>query len=354
MSVLIPAEQLNHMLTENSKIFKLSIMKNYYIIVLMLLFSASYFTNSKNNSVNTIEAFVDLPINGCLQKVLIQSDNIKDNPILLYLHGGPGSSLMMYSYLYEHQLKKNFIYVNWDMRGAALSYHENIDPRSVSQGQIVDDSIALINYLLKRFHKNKIFLIGHSFGSALGLYLINNYPEFFHAYIGIGQVISYKKSVEETYKWLHQKLIAENDLKGLEQIKKEHFPLMSLIYKYGGHHNLNINLFNLIKKSPYYFEGYLELLQKGKRFSAENVGKNPSRFGSEFEYIKQVSVPLYFFEGKHDHVVACSPKLVEEFVRKVKAPKKEIVWFLNSAHYVPVEEPEKFQNEMVRVLKATL
>ena len=329
-------------------------MKFFYTVIFLALLSANGLACSKINNEKAIEDFIDLQINGSLQKVLIQSDNTKENPILLYLHGGPGSSLMMYSYLYEKQLKKNFIYVNWDMRGAALSYHDNLDPQSVSQGQIVDDSIVLINYLLKRFHKKKIFLIGHSFGSALGLYLVANYPDYFHAYIGVGQVISYKKSVEETYNWLHQKLLTENDREGLEKIEKEHFPLMSLIYKYGGHHNLSINLSDLIKKSPYYTDGYLELLQKGKKFSAENVGKNPSSFGSEFEYIKHVSVPLYFFEGIHDHVIACSPKLVEEFIEKVKAPKKEIVWFLNSAHYVPVEQPEKFQNEMVRILREIL
>ena len=132
---------------------------------------------------------------------------------------------MMYSCLYEKQLKKNFIYVNWDMRGAALSYHDNLDPQSVSQGQIVDDSIVLINYLLKRFHKKKIFLIGHSFGSALGLYLVANYPDYFHAYIGVGQVISYKKSVEETYNWLHKNFSRRTTEKDLTKLKKRNFLL---------------------------------------------------------------------------------------------------------------------------------
>ncbi|MCI1209669.1 MAG: alpha/beta hydrolase [Treponema sp.] len=303
-----------------------------------------------NINQNHIEEFYTVNINGCDEQLLIQSDNTRDNPILLYLHGGPGSSLMMYSYMYDAKLKENFIYVNWDMRGTALSYHEGMDTSKISEGQIADDAVVLIHYLQETFHKKKIYLIGHSFGSALGMYLVKIHPELFHAYIGIGQIMNNSESVKRTYVWLHSVLEKSGDTEGLARIEKDHFPYIDLVIKYGGHHNLSLNLDELMMQSPYYFDGYLDLLQKGKNFSATYVGKNKEAFGQPAD-LKETTVPLYFFEGVNDHVIACNPQLVVEYCDKVKAPVKKVIWFEHSAHFITIEEPEKFQNEVVNVLQ---
>jgi len=324
--------------------------KIIYITILFIACLCNFSTHAQKQ--DAIEEFFDLEINGCKQRLLIQSDNPDKNPILLYLHGGPGSSAMMYSYLYANRLKRNFTFGNWDMRGTALSLHEGMDSTKVNQKQIADDALFLIHYLMNKYHKKKIYLLGHSFGSVLGMYMVNNYPELFHAYIGVGQVINYKKSVPVVYDWLHQKLMDENDTIALSRIEKDHFPYIDLIVKYGAHHQLSINLDSVIKNSPFYFNGYLDLLKKGKHYSATNVGKNPDIFGNPGD-IKKTNVPLYFFEGKNDHVIACAPELVVDYCKTVDAPIKKIIWFNNSAHYINVEEPNKFQNELIKILKAT-
>jgi pimeloyl-ACP methyl ester carboxylesterase len=329
-------------------------MKKIGILITIIFIIASIKVDCQTvpgHSILSIDSLYDVNINGCRQKILVQSNNV-NNPILLYLHGGPGSSFMLYSHMIAEKLKDNFIFVNWDNRGAALSYHEGMDTTKISVDQIRDDALELIKYLLKTYHKKQIYLIGHSFGSVIGLQLVANNPEFFKAYIGVGQVINWNKSVTITYKWLHDTLSKANDTLGLKRIEANKFPYVDLVVKYGGHHRLSINLDSIIKASPYYFDGYLPLLKKGKEFSQYYVEKNPNPKEVTAQSIYEINVPLYFFEGVNDHVIACAPELVIDYCKTVKAPKKEIIWFKNSAHYISVEEPIKFQDELIKILRA--
>jgi pimeloyl-ACP methyl ester carboxylesterase len=327
-------------------------MKPYFLILLFLIFvrpDVNCQTENKKRASNSIDTIYDVNINGCQQKILVQSNNT-DNPVLLYLHGGPGSSIMMYSHIFSKKLIDHFILVNWDQRGSALSYHEGMDTTKISEEQIRDDAMELVKYLLNTFHKQKVYLIGHSFGSVIGLQMVADNPDYFAAYIGVGQVATdWDRSVALTYKWLHDTLVKANDTIALKRIETGNFPYIDLITKYGGHHRLSINLDSVIKASPYYFDGYLDLLKKGKSFSQYYVEKNANQKPASHKSIYDINVPLYFFEGKNDHVIACAPELVVEYCNKAKAPEKRIIWF-NSAHYISVEEPEQFQNELIKIL----
>jgi pimeloyl-ACP methyl ester carboxylesterase len=299
---------------------------------------------------NRIDSFEDIIIGGCQEKVSIQSDNVSDNPILIYLHGGPGSSVFMYSHLYNEKLKKAFIFVNWDQRGTAFSYHDGMTT-NISEDIIRDDTLELVKYLLKRFNKEKVYLIGHSFGSAIGLHLVANHPEYFYAYIGVGQVIDYKynESVEITYKWLHKTLDDANDAENISRIEKDHFPYIDIVTKYGGHHRLSIDLNKLKMSSPYYFDGYLDLAEKSKAFTLDSMSKNLNLKAIFNKPLSKIDIPLYFFEGVNDHVIACAPELVTEYCNNVKAPRAKTIWFQNSAHMPNIEEPEKFQDELINI-----
>lgn len=323
------------------------------LVIIMGVTSGLQATN-KNKRIfysHRIDSLYSVNINGCQQKILIQSSNT-ENPILLYLHGGPGSSIMMLSHVFSEKLKDHFIFVNWDQRGTVLSYHEGMDTTLISEDQIREDALELIKYLLAKYHQKKVYLIGHSFGSVIGLQLVANHPEFFYAYIGVGQVAyDWNKSVAISYKWLHEQLLKANDTVGLKRIEAGKFPYIDLITKYGGHHRLSLDLDSMIKTSPYYFDGYLDLLNKGKEFSAKYMGKYHQKQKKMNKSIWEIGIPLYFFEGVNDHVIACAPELVAEYCKKVKAPKKEVIWFKKSAHYMCIEEPEKFQNELIKISK---
>ncbi len=324
----------------------------YRFLILILLVSV-FQAEGKTKTVShpqRIDSLYDITLNGCQQKILVQSNNT-DNPILLYLHGGPGSSIMLRSHVFSDRLKDHFIFVNWDQRGTALSYHEGMDTTMISEDQIREDALELINYLLAKYHQKKVYLIGHSFGSVIGLQLVANHPELFYAYIGVGQVAyDWNKSVASSYNWLHNQLEKANDTIGLKRIEADKFPDIDLITKYGGHHRLSLDLDSMIRASPYYFDGYIGLLRKGKEFSVKYMGKYPQK-KTVNKSIWEIGVPLYFFEGVNDHVIACAPELVVEYCENVKAPKKEVVWFEKSAHYICIEEPEKFQDELIKISK---
>lgn len=299
-----------------------------------------------------IDKLMDVELNGLKQKILIQSNDL-NNPILLWLHGGPGTSEMFINHHCMNKLYDDFTVVHWDQRGAALSYHENLKAGDISADKILDDAAQLTEKLRQDYLQDKIFIIGHSFGSVLGIHLIEKYPDRYYAYVGVGQVIDDDKSRDITYDWFVDKLKEENDSVELAKMIESHSVSRDLINKYRGIYYKGKSLFDVIKESPYYYEGYLDEYSKSMRFVRESMDQNPStRMKNIFNDIRKLRVPVYFFEGRHDRIAACAPELVVEYCKHLEAPKKEIIWFEESAHHPNLDEPDKFQRILIdKVLK---
>lgn len=295
---------------------------------------------------DSIDLLTDVDINGSRQKLLIQSDDL-ENPILLYIHGGPGDPAMMYSHLFSDNLRRSFIFVNWDQRGSGLSWQEEMDESKISEDQIFNDALELSRHLIKKFKKDKIYILGHSFGSIIGLKLAYRHPELFHAYIGMGQVLDWNRSVGFTKKWLKDKMLEAGDDEGLVRLESLSVPPMDMVIQYGGHTHTAVDFDAIIKASPYYFEGYIDLKNKARDTVQKCVARNGSSDDFSLMEIEELKIPLYFFEGRYDHITACAPELILEFFDKVHAPVKEIVWFENSAHLPNLEEPERFQQMLI-------
>lgn len=319
------------------------------LLVLLIVFICSTFVKADSFSMDTL---MDIELNGFPQKILIKTDNL-NNPILLWLHGGPGTSEMFITHHCMDSLIGFFTVVHWDQRGSALSYNERIESTDVSFDKIFNDAIKLTDILRKTYHQDKIFLIGHSFGSVLGIHLIEKYPDRYYAYVGIGQVINDSKSREITYKWLIHKLQEDSDTIEIARISSNQNIPRELINRYKGIFYKGKTLFEVIKESPYYYEGYFDNYLKSMNFVRESISKNPSKFEKDIlNDIPVLQIPIYFFEGRHDRVAACAPELVVDYTQKVEAPKKEIIWFEESAHHPNIDEPEKFQKMLIdRVLK---
>ncbi|HEX2921638.1 MAG TPA: alpha/beta hydrolase [Bacteroidales bacterium] len=321
----------------------------YQLLILLILLIPSGMLKACSSTIDTL---MDIELNGLKQKILIKSNDL-NNPVLLWLHGGPGTSEMFITHHCMNSLVNYFTIVHWDQRGTALSYNDKIRSTDISFDKILDDAARLTEVLRKKYNQKKIFLIGHSFGSVLGIHLIEKYPDFFYAYVGIGQVINDSKSREITYRWLVNKLKADGDTIGLKRIIEKQSIPSDLINKYKGNFYRGKKLFDVIKESPYYYEGYLENYSESMNFVREAISRNPSTYEKDIlNDILRLKIPVYFFEGRHDRVPACAPELVVEYVKKIEAPKKEIIWFEESAHHPNIDEPEKFQVMLIdKVLK---
>lgn len=324
-------------------------LKQFLLILVIELMIPNFLKAEKSSTIDTL---MDIELNGLPQKILIKSNNI-NNPILLWLHGGPGTSEMFVTHHCMDSLFNFFTIVHWDQRGTALSFNDKIRNTDISFDKILNDAIQLTDILRKKYHQNKIFLIGHSFGSILGIHLIEKYPNRYYAYVGMGQVINDNKSREITYNWFVSKLQENNDTIELARIRgKQNIP-GELINKYKGNFFKGKTLFDVIKTSPYYYEGYLDNYSKSMNFVRESIRRNPSTFEKDILHdILRLQVPVYFFEGRHDRVPASAPELVVKYTEKVNVSKKEIIWFEESAHHPNIDEPRKFQKILIdKVLK---
>jgi pimeloyl-ACP methyl ester carboxylesterase len=274
------------------------------------------------------------------------------------LHGGPGSPelALLYGFEIQERLEKYFTVCWWDQRGAGMSFSNSIDPATMTLEQMVEDTRQITEYLKSRFNQDKIFLMGHSWGSFLGIKTIEKYPENYLAFFGIGQVTNQVESEKLAYDFMLQHAIEINDKPAIRNLQKfdrnvPGFPTLEyigtvrspLMNKYGiGIMRENFSMAGLIKDIMF-FKGYtlsekIKYIQ-GMMFSLEHlwdyvVSDNLLESSISFQ------VPVYIIHGKYDYQVSYT--LAREYFEIIEAPDKLFFSFENSAHSPNAEEPEKF------------
>lgn len=311
--------------------------------------------NIKPKSVTTLEK---VALGGINQSILIRGHDISA-PILLFLHGGPGFPEMGVAYKFQRKLEEHFIVVNWDQRGAGKSFSKKIPEESMTIEQFVSDALELIQLLRERFEKEKIYLVGHSWGSALGLLLIHRYPELFFAYIGIGQVIDPLESEHVSLEFVQSVAKDRRNKKAIKELAEIQLPYgkninalltqRKWLQKFGGttYEKGGMFLFKIALGSPESSFKDVFNLFKCLNFSLENMNTEIEEL-KFFKTIPEVSIPVYFCIGRHDYQV--SFELAERYFNQLQAPQKKLIWFENSAHLPHLEEPEKFDDVMISMV----
>lgn len=297
-------------------------------------------------------------LGGVEQWILVRGID-EQKPIILFLHGGPGLPMMPFHQHFQKDIESMYLVVHWDQRGTGKSYSENIPNESMNLSQILSDAHELVLLLKKKYGKDKIYLAGHSWGTIIGMNLINVYPEDFCGFISIGQVVDFKQSLNISYNFVLMKAKetgceeAVNELIGIgEPPFNEDDTKLSIILKnvgrFGGRMHNEINFQSIAKKCREYTKNDIENIPKGLDFSDRYLWSEVIKTNI-MENIIEVKVPIYFVCGKYDYITPMI--LIEEYYKKINAEFKKMVILENSAHYPYIEEPEKFSQVIIDILK---
>ena len=279
----------------------------------------------------------------------------RQNPILLFIHGGPAAPEMPTSWTFQNPWEDFFTVVQWDQRGSGKTYDAN-DPNMIrptlSTKRMEKDAEAVVRYLRTTYHQNKIFVLGHSWGSVLGLLLAEHHPEWLYAYIGMGQMIDTRASERESYDSMLAIARARHDaaaIKELTAIAPYPEPDGSLVLdkvnverkwvmKFGG---LSFNrddygyYYNASEISPDYTDADLDAIGKGSQLSLAALVR--AFAAVNFEHVTDFTCPIIIFNGRHDETVAS--KVTAQWFARVHAPAKQLFWFETSAHMMQIEQP---------------
>ncbi|QGT98603.1 hypothetical protein SYNTR_0010 [Candidatus Syntrophocurvum alkaliphilum] len=332
------------------------------IIVTILLLgfkpTTEQFKDADGNIIEESIAIIEEVELGNMKQWITIRGKDTSNPVLLWLHGGPGSPQMSLAHELDGKLEEEFIVVHWDQRGAGKSNHSDFDDQTMTVNQFKNDAIDLIKYLQKRLNKDKIYLLGHSWGSQLGIELVNDSPEYFYAYIGVSQVVDSHRGVKIAYDWLLEEIQHNNDQTSLNKLAKIGVPPYShsqyrdfaqLVNLYGG--NLDIHLSKLalisVKAPEYTFLDYYHLINGMNRGGAPLHQNGEMLSINTIKEIPSVEIPIFFFNGKNDYNTPLV--LVEEYLEMIKAPQKDLIIFNHSSHTPFLKENDKFSEKIINI-----
>lgn len=335
-------------------------MKKFRWSLVALAFGAAaigycWFTPGRTPAIRmpgSIASLERVRLGGVEQYILIRGNDTA-SPVLLFLHGGPGMPAMYLAHAFQRDLEKKFVVVQWDRRGAGKSYRDDLSS-TLNSEQLVADAVELTNLLRTRFHQEKIYLVGHSWGTYLGMLLIARHPELYHAYVGIGQLARSAPAAGIQDQFIHQSAMRAGDHKALEELDQKGPAVREdLLFRFGGelHHAKSFTPLLLTGlMAPEYSLRDVGNVRRGVALYSRYFVYN-SIPGELMDAITRVKVPVYFFTGRYDYTDPFT--LTEEYFSRIDAPRKRLVWFENSAHFPFYEESAAFAREMDAVRQET-
>jgi pimeloyl-ACP methyl ester carboxylesterase len=305
------------------------------------------------HTANGVEGREAVKIGGIPQWITVRGKDL-NNPLLLYVHGGPGDAIMGASWSFQRPWEDYFTVVQWDQRGSGKTYASNDWERvkpTLTTERFVDDAEELVQYLRTKYHKRKIVLLGHSWGTVICTELAQRHPEWFSVYVGTGQVVNMRESERMGYEEILKEARAANDVGAVKDLEAlAPYPGASgpmdftktmkerkwLVHD-GGYtwRNTNDHYEDILRLSPDYTDADVKGYELGDDRSARLMWAEMS----EINFWKRTSFrcPVVLFQGSHDLNV--SHELVARWYATLHAPSKKLVWFPNSSHMVMMEEP---------------
>ena len=312
---------------------------------------------------NGVERLEKVRIGGIDQWVSIRGTD-RRNPVLLLIHGGPGYVSIPMSWWFSRGWEEYFTVVQWDQRGAGkthlLTHPATIAP-TLTRERMIADTEEMAAWVRRELGKDKIFVLGHSWGSFLGLQLAEHHPEWLYAYIGVGQLIDGPESERRGWRFAMDAARRAGNAEAVRELEaiapyaapgriipiKDIYVERKWVGYYGGvmaYRRDNSADSALAQLSPDYNDQEIRRIWEGNKFATPYL--LPGVVALDLTAINKLSVPLILFEGRHDRNV--NSEVAATWFDTVKAPEKHLIWFERSAHMPMTEEPGKFLLSLVR------
>jgi proline iminopeptidase len=310
-----------------------------------------------------VEELLEIPVGGTKQWISVRGRN-RHNPILLMIHGGPASPDIPTSWSFQDGWEDFFTVVQWDQRGSGKTYNAN-DPAliapTLSLERITKDAAEVVQYLRRRYDKEKVFVLGHSWGSLVGLQLAQRHPELLFAYVGMGQVISGLENERVSYALTLAQAEATHNATAVQELKAiapypepdGSIPIEKVIIErkwsstFGGlvHGRDGVGHFlNLAELAPDYSAEDVAAIEKGSELSLPHLLPEVARF--DYTQVTHFTCPVIIFAGRYD--TTTPSQVPAEWLTRVSAPSKRLIWFENSAHMMMAEEPGRMLLHLVQ------
>ncbi|TVR38787.1 MAG: alpha/beta hydrolase [Bacteroidia bacterium] len=343
--------------------------KPAYVVFLALLFLVSCTAyRSAYISDRGVYYYNRIEIGGINQAIMVRGHD-KNNPVMLFLHGGPGFPLFPVDQASSvmRQLEEHFTMVYWEQRGTGGSFSWRLPLKSLTVEDFVEDTREVIEYVNRLLGSEKVFIWGHSWGSTVGALFAAQYPEYLHAYVSTGQSVNPFLNERLSYTFVMDRAFTEGNRRALRDMERvdtipERYTLRDAllvrrwVYRFGGvvkqqdERGKYIDFAYILNtlSAPEY--GVLDKVNMVLMpyFSAEELWEDLKKLNL-MEKAPKIDVPVFFLLGRYDFVV--SSVLAEEYFYHLEVPMgKWIIWFDESAHRPHHEEKEKFLEVMEQMV----
>jgi len=305
-------------------------------------------------SPNGIDEAKYVEVGGIQQWITIRGED-RNNPVLLFLHGGPGDATNPWGYAGFRLWLKHFTVVQWDQRGAGRTLGKNgsASAQTVTVNRLVQDGVELAALLTKSLGKNKVVLVGHSWGSTLGVLMAKARPELFYAFVGTGQVADSARNYAVAYDALVKKAEALKDERATQELRAVGPPPYT-----------NGQGFGVQRKWSNFFEGADLFIASmvGRALGApgftqrdmldwfDGQGLSAERLVPETRVMPasalagEFAMPIFVIQGAEDFTTPTS--LAKTFVESIRAPSKEFVT-IEGGHFAVFMKTAAFLDQLV-------
>ena len=304
-----------------------------------LILLAVSLTATLSYAQQAIDRQEEILVGGIKQFITIQSADTT-LPVLLFLHGGPGGSVMNYSDKFSSRLQNHFIVVHWDQRETGRTLELNPSPVPLTLSQFQRDTQEIIGHLLRKFRREKLYLAGHSWGTSLGFHIARTHPEWLYAFIAIGPMINQLESERLALAFMREKAVKAGNTRATDELAEVKVPFENGQQLYL-HRKWLQDLSGSRRKLP---KDYVETwaatwLPLFNEASRENL----------IQSLPSIACPVYFMVGRRD--LQTSSTITEAYYHALSAPRKDLFWF-ETGHSIPSAAPSRMQDIMIEKVLA--